>query len=91
MQANKDKNLQLSKKLGEIIKKLRQERTALSANKLADAYDIGRGSLSKIENGKVECKFVTLWKLAEALNMKVSELTKILEDELGSDFKLMDE
>lgn len=91
MQQDKSKNLQLSQKLGKVIKKLRQEKTALSVNKLADGYDIARGNLSKIENGQVECKFVTAWRIAEAIGVKPSYLVKILEKELGDDFKLIDE
>lgn len=91
MQLDEQKQILLANKLGKIIKRLRLEKTSLSVNKLAESYDISRGNLSKIENGIVECKFVTVWKIAEALNMKCSEVVKILEDELGEDFKLMDE
>lgn len=86
-----EKNSKLAKALGKVLKKLRSERTVFSVNKLADAYEIGRGSLSKIENGQVESKFSTVWKLSEAVNIKPSALVKMLEDELGEDFKLMDE
>ncbi len=34
---------------------------------------------------------MTLWKIAEALGLKVSDLSKLIEDELGEDFILMDE
>lgn len=91
METGKSKNLQLSKKLGKVVRRLRQEKTALSVNKLADSYDIARGNLSKIENGQVECKLVTIWKISEALGIKTSELIKILETELGENFKLIDE
>lgn len=91
MQLKEDKPLQLSKKLGNIFRRLRLERTNLSVNKLAEAYEIARGNLSKIENGLVECKFITVWKISEALGMKCSCVIKILEEELGEDFKLMDE
>lgn len=91
MQQDKSKNLQLSQKFGKVIKKLRKKNTALSINKLADAYDIARGNLSKIENGQVECKLVTAWKLSEALGVELSYIIKVLEKELGKDFKLIDE
>lgn len=32
--------------------------------------------MSRIENAKVDCKFITLWKIAEALGMKPSEFVK---------------
>ncbi len=91
MQLNESKQLLLSKKLGKLFRRLRINNTNLSINKLAESYDIARGNLSKIENGIVECKFVTVWKIAEALNMKCSDVVRILEEELGEDFKLMDE
>lgn len=91
MQQNESKNLQFSKKFGKIIKKFRIKNTRLSVNKLAYSYEISRGNLSKIENGLVDCKLITAWKLAEALGMKPHELIKILESELGEDFKFMDE
>jgi len=91
MQYERSKSLQLSKEFGKIVRELRVKRTSLSVNKFADSYDLSRGNLSKIENGEVECKFVTVWKVAEALNMKPSELIQIIEQKLGKNFKLMDE
>ena len=44
-----------------------------------------------IENGKVDCKLISFWKVAEGLGMKPSELLSIIEKELGDDFKLIDE
>lgn len=91
MQDDKMRSLQLIKAFGEVVKELRSTRTDLSINKFADAYDISRGNLSKIESGKGECKLVTLWKIAEALGIPLSELILALETKLGKDFKLIDE
>ena len=44
-----------------------------------------------MERGLYYCKFVTLWKLSEALGIKCSELVKKLEEKLGDDFSLIDE
>ncbi len=91
MQEKSHKIAQLSIELGKILKKLRNENTSLTLEKLAYEYDIPKGTLSKIENGKQKCLFVNLWKIAEAHGVKCSSVVKLLEDELGSDFKLMDE
>ena len=91
MQRYSEKTLQFRKKLGCLIKQLRLTRTNLSGNKLANEYDIGNGNISRIQNGAVDCKLITIWKIAEALNIKFSDLAKMLEDELGEEFKLIDE
>lgn len=78
-------------KLGKLIKRLRKNSISLPLEKLAYEYDIPKGTLSKIENGKQKCLFVNLWKISEALGLKCSDIVKMLEDELGEDFKFMDE
>ncbi len=87
----KNKNLYLTKNLGEIIKNERIKNANISLSKLAYEYDINKGGLSKIENGLVDCKFTTLWKIAEALGMKYSELVILVEEKIDKDFKLIDE
>ena len=91
MQRKTEKTLKFRKTLGKIIKQLRLDRTGLSGNKLANEFDIGNGNISRIQNGEVDCKLITIWKVAESLGIKFSELSKLLEDELGEDFKLIDE
>lgn len=91
MQRKDEKTLHLTTTLGKVVTRLRKEKTGLSINKLAYSYDIDRGNLNKIENAVINCKVITLWKIAEALGMKPSELIKILENELGEDFHLIDE
>ena len=90
MQRKSEKTLQFRKTLGNIVKNLRLNKTGLSGNKLANEYDIGNGNISRIQNGEVDCKLITIWKIAESLDIKFSELSKLLEDELGDDFKLTD-
>ena len=91
MQRKDEKTLNLRKVMGETIKHLRESKIKLSCNKLANEFDIGNGNLNRIENGVVDCKFITLWKISEALGMKPSEFVKVLEDKLGEDFSLIDE
>ncbi len=87
MQHKTKKSLQLIKKLGKTIKKMRDSR-GISCTELAYSFDIDKGNLSRIENGLIDCKFTTLWKISEALNMKLSELVSCLEKEMGSNFSL---
>ncbi len=91
MQRKDEKTLHLRKTVGELIRTTRVSNTKLSANKFSNEYDIGNGNMSRIENGIVDCKFITFWKIAEALGVKPSEFVKLLEDKLGKDFKLIDE
>ncbi len=89
MQYKDKKSLHLTKILGEIITKVR-EKKGISVNKLANEYGLNDSNLGKIEKALIECKFVTLWRIAEALDLKLSELIKMIEDELGEDFTLID-
>ena len=91
MQSVNEKTLQLNKFYGSLVKKLRLKHTNFSVNKLAESYDIARGNLSKIENGCNDPKLSTMWKISEAVGLKFSEIVRMLEEELGDDFKLIDE
>lgn len=90
MQQKNEKTKFFAQKVGITIKKLRQDKPKLSINKLAHEYDLDVGNMSRIENSLVEIKFVTLWKIAEALEIPMSEFIFELEKELGNDFKLVD-
>ena len=89
MQRKTDKTLYLRTKLAETIKSLRISKND-SGNNFANEYDIGNGTLYRIENALIDCKFITLWKIAEALDMKLSDIIKIVENEVGKDFHLTD-
>lgn len=91
MQYKDEKSLQLRAKLVEIIRKIREDEIGISNNRLANEYGLNDSNLSKIERAEIDCKFVTFWKIAEALGLKPSEFVKILEQELGEDFTLIDE
>lgn len=90
MQHKDEKTLYFQEKLGKLITKIRTNKTGLSCSKLANEYEMHSGHLNMIENGQVETKVVTLWKICQALGMKFSEFAELLEDELGEDFTLID-
>ncbi|MDO5437859.1 MAG: helix-turn-helix transcriptional regulator [bacterium] len=90
MQQDNEKVLHFNKILGELIKEKRMKEAKISLNKFAREYDFDRGNLSKIENGILNCRLVTAWKISEALGIKFSEFAKILEDNLEENFTLID-
>ena len=91
MQHNDDKIILFKTIFGQVLKELRERNTTCSRTQFAREFDIDRGNLSKIENGKLSCSVITLWKISEALGIKFSEFAAMFEKELGEDFKLMDE
>ena len=52
--------------------------------------DIQKSLLSRLENGLNEPKLFSLWKIANACDMKLSELIKLVEDNLSEDVFLID-
>ncbi len=86
MQTNKRKNL-IMKTLGKTIKKLRGEQSQFM---LASENDISVSIISTAERGIKDPQFTTLFKIAEALNIKPSELVKLVENQLPEDFTLID-
>lgn len=61
MQYKKDKTLHLTKVLGETVKELRIANTDKSMNRLEAEYDISRGNISRIERGKLDSQFSTVY------------------------------
>lgn len=91
MQVKKEKFLLYKKAVGKVVRDLRLKCPNLSMSLLASEYDLDKGTLSRLERGLVECYVSTLWKIAEATGVKFSELIRLVEEELGEDFKFMDE
>lgn len=65
--------------IGEAIRVLRKER-GLSQEVLSGLAGIGRTHLTMIENGDKIPNIETLWKLAEALDLRPSELIARVEE-----------
>ena len=91
MQQQSEKILQIKKSLGKVFSKLRTQKGKISINQLAFEYDIDKGTLSKLERGLYDCRISTAIKLAQANGIKFSQFAKLLEDELGQNFSLVDE
>lgn len=86
---NSKKAKNVIKILAKLIKeeRLRQNK---SQRILADEFDIPKSMLSRLENGVNEPKIISLISICEALDIKLSDLIKKLENELSNDFFLMD-
>ena len=90
MQYKNEKTLQLINTFGKIIKNIRQNNTQKSQTMLAYEYELDSGNLSRIENGKIDPKLTMLWRISEAVEMPLSEIFKLLENELAHDFHIAD-
>lgn len=71
-----------NREIGETIRKLRKER-GISQDVLSGLAGIARTHLSMIECGTKQANFETLCKIAEALDMKPSELIQKMEENQG--------
>ncbi|MDD3012560.1 MAG: helix-turn-helix transcriptional regulator [Candidatus Gastranaerophilales bacterium] len=65
------------RKLGKKLKKLREEKK-ISLNSFAFENNITSATLSRIENGIVDPKFITLLKIATALNIPLYQILQEL-------------
>ena len=90
MQERKLKSTYLKSLLGKVLKEARENNTDRSCNKAEEEFEISRGNLNRIENGKTDPTFTTLWKAAEASNQKLSSIINQIENLVGEDFTLSD-
>lgn len=91
MQQKDTKTTHLAKVIGQVVNELRVKKEKGSINKFAHEYDLDVGNTSRIENGLIDAKIVTLWKIAEALEIPLSEFIKEVEKRLGEDFHFFEE
>ena len=75
--------------IGKIVR-LERKKTNKGINKFSFEYDIGNGLLTRLERGDTDTKITTLWKLANAFSIKLSDLIKLVEKELPLDFNFYD-
>lgn len=87
--SNTKKSEIIFQSLAKVVKREREKQNK-SLRVLADEYDIQKSLLSRLENGINEPKLISIWTISETLNMPVSELLKLVEEELPEDFSLTD-
>ena len=63
---------------GRIIRKLREQR-GLTQEVLSGLAAVSRSHLAEIETGHTNANVETLWKISEALGMKMSDLIQMVE------------
>ena len=90
MQYKCNKSDELAKAIGQVIRESRLSKKNCSINQFAHEYDLDVGNTSRVENGHTDIKVVTLWKIAEALELKPSSLLKLVEKSLGESFHFYD-
>ena len=66
---------------GQIIGRLRTRR-GMSQEVLSGLAGVARSHLAMIETGSKNANVDTLWRIAEALDMRLSELIQLVEAEL---------
>lgn len=91
MQPDKKKLNKFKESIGKTVFDIRKNIKQGSLNKFAHEYDINKGTMSRLERGLLDCQLSTAWRIAEGAGIKFSEFAKRLEENLGDDFKLMDE
>lgn len=86
MQLDKNKK-QILKLLGKHARELRGERSQFI---WASENDISVSIISTIERAMKDPQLTTVFKLAEALNIKPSEFIKLIENDLPKNFSMID-
>jgi len=66
---------------GKVLRELRTTK-GISQEKLAEYCDLDRTYISLLERGLRQPTITTLFKIAKALEIKASELVKVIEKEL---------
>lgn len=79
--------MKLQKILAKIIKKLRNEK---SITQLANEIDLSKSVWFNLEKGERDIQFSTFWRIAEALEIKPSELVKEIENQVGKNFSFIE-
>ena len=64
---------------GQVIRTLRLRKN-MTQEELSNLSGVPRTHLSHIENGSKNANVTTLWRIAPALDMRLSELLRLVED-----------
>ena len=72
---------------GKILKKLRGSQSQFM---FGSENDISVSIINTLERGIKDPQLTTVFKIAEALNIKASDFVKLVEEELPDDFYLID-
>ena len=62
----------------------------MTQKELEEKSGIKQPVIARMENGKTDPSFTTLWKAAEANGQKLSHIISLIENEVGENFSLTD-
>lgn len=71
-----------SKITGQVIGLLRTQR-GMSQEVLSGLAGIARSHLTMIENGRKQANMETLWRIAQALDIRLSDLIRMVEEAIA--------
>lgn len=74
-------NLQLQKAFGRVVKRIRMKK-GISQERLAELVDLHRTYISDIERGGRNVSLVNIYRIAEGLNVKTTDLFQGMDEEL---------
>lgn len=69
---------------GRIIRELR-ERKGLTQEVLSGLTVVSRSHLAEIESGRINANVETLWRIAEAMGIKLSDLIRMVERDIAGE------
>ncbi len=82
-----DRRKELQLAIAKIVKKYRTK----SITKSADEIGMGKSIWADLENGIKDPQFSTLWRIAEALDIKPHKLVEDIEKYLGENFSFLED
>lgn len=82
-----DTKKELLKTTGKLIKKYRGNK---SISLLSNEIELSKSIWSEVEKGNKDLQLTTLWRIAEGLNIKPSELLKEIENTLDNNFSFIE-
>lgn len=74
-------NLQLQKAFGLVVKRIRMKK-GISQERLAELVDLHRTYISDIERGGRNVSLVNIYRIAEGLNVRTTDIFQGMEEEL---------
>lgn len=69
---------------GRIIRKMRK-RKGLTQEVLSGLAAVSRSHLAEIESGRTNANVETLWRIAEALSIRLSDLIRMVERDIAGE------
>ena len=69
---------------GRIIRELREQR-GLTQEVLSGLAAVSRSHLAEIESGRTNANVETLWRIAEALSIRLSDLIRMVERDIAGE------